>query len=171
MDSKFKYKMKKVVYLLTLAVVIAMAACNTGNESSASKSDDASASSDNAVSMTSAANVEVASVVQETNEQASGVAAEPDASQPKMQPPKAPMTPEEAEKYKEATTLLRTYGQEMLNCLDAKNNGQEIDAGTKQRISEIQKKLAELQKAGKMNRELIELYNSSNDTYNKILAK
>lgn len=160
--------MKKVVYILSLAVAMSLAACNTGNESSASKSDDAS--SDKAVSMTSAANEDVASV-QDTNETASDVAAQPEASQPKMRPPKAPMTPEEAEKYKEATTLLRTYGQEMLNCLDAKNNGQEIDAGTKQRISEIQKKLAELKKAGKMNDELIELYNSSNDTYNKILAK
>ena len=162
--------MKKVVYILTLAVAVALAACNSGDESSASKSGDASSSSDNTVSMTSAAN-EAVSSVQDTNEQASDVAAQPNASQSKMQPPKAPMTPEEAEKYKEATTLLRTYGQEMLNCLDAKNNGQEIDASTKQRISEIQKKLAELKKAGKMNDELIELYNSSNDTYNKILAK
>ena len=157
--------MKKVVYILTLAVAMSLAACNTANESSVSKSGDASG--DKAVTATSAANEEVASV-QDSNVETSDVAAQPNASQPKMQPPKAPFTPEEAAKFKEGIELVKTYSDELNKCVDAKMSGKAIDEATKKRITEIQNQLDELEKAGKMNKKLIELKKVSDDVYNKI---
>ncbi len=157
--------MKKLVYSLTLAAVVSLAACTTGNESSSSKSGDVSG--DKAVTEASAVKNEVAPV-QDTNEKNADVAAQPNASQPKMQPPKSPFTPEEAAKYKEAIGLVKDYGDELNKCVEAKTAGKEIDAAAKQRITEIQNKLSELEKAGKMNKQLIDLKKVSDDVYNKI---
>ena len=171
--------MKKVVYILTLAVAMAMAACNTSNESSEASSASSDASANNAVATTSEANSaeanEAAISGNEVNVSTPDVAPQPGTNQaapaaPKLEP-KAPFTPEEAAKYKDAIGLVKNYSEEVNKVLDAKMNGKAIDEAAKQRITEIQNKLADLQKSGKMNDKLLELKKISDDVYSKVLTK
>ena len=88
-----------------------------------------------------------------------------------QQPPKAPISAEDAVKYKEGIKLVKEYSEEINKCVDAKMSGKAIDDAAKQRITELQSKLGELEKAGKMNRQLLELKKVSDDVYNKVIAK
>ncbi|MBO4723098.1 MAG: hypothetical protein J5629_09245, partial [Muribaculaceae bacterium] len=134
--------MKKVVYILTLAVAVALAACNSGDESSASKSGDVSgemtvtetsATSDAEASAQDAGVSSPVASPQPNGNQVNPVQAKPE--------PKAPFTPEEAAKYKEAITQVKAYSEELNKCVDAKMNGKAIDETTKKHITEIQNKL------------------------------
>lgn len=167
--------MKKVVYILTLALAMSLAACNNGKESSKASSDNASDGM--VVISTSAANEEAAAeaTVQDGNASTPGEAAQPNGNQANpAQPspaPKAPFSAEDAVKYKDGIKLVKDYSDELNKCIEAKTSGKEIDKATIQRISEIQKQLNELEKAGKMNQQLIDLKKVSDDVYNKVMAK
>ncbi|MBR5117499.1 MAG: hypothetical protein IK100_02495 [Muribaculaceae bacterium] len=167
--------MKKVVYILTLAVAMTMAACNTANESSASKS--SNASGENVEASASVTNNEVSTEVasQEADMSTLNAAVQPNGNQANLatpkQEPKAPFSAEDAVKYKEGIKVVKEYGDEVNKCVDAKLNGKVIDEATKQRIAEIQKKLNELEKAGKLNQQLLELKMVSDDVYNKVKVK
>ena len=50
-------------------------------------------------------------------------------------------------------------------------SGKAIDDAAKQRIAELQNKLGELEKAGKMNQQLLDLKKVNDDVYNKVIAK
>lgn len=169
--------MKKIVYILTLAVAIVMAACNTTGESSVASSDKTDGNSDKAVSVSSTVNDEAATqtTAQDGNMPTPDIAPLPGSNQATpAQPvpaPKAPFSAEDAAKYKEGIKLVKDYSDELNKCVDAKTSGKDIDAATKQRITEIQNKLNDLEKAGKMNQQLIDLKKVSDDVYNKVLAK
>lgn len=165
--------MKKVVYFLTLAVAMSLAACNSENGASSKSSD-----GEMIVTETSAASVgEVATSAQNGEMATPEAAAQPSngsasANAAPQQPPKAtPFSAEDAVKYKEGIKLVKEYSDELNKCVDAKMNGGAIDEATKQRITEIQNKLTELEKAGKMNKQLVELKKVSDDVYKKVLAK
>lgn len=165
--------MKKVVYFLTLAVAMSLAACNSENGTS-SKSSDA----EMIVTETSTVSVgEVAASAQDGEKATPEAAVQPSkgnvsAKATPQQPPKAPpFSAEDAVKYKEGIKLVKDYSDELNKCVEAKMNGGAIDDAAKQRITEIQNKLAELEKAGKMNKQLLELKKVSDDVYKKVLAK
>ena len=165
--------MKNVVYFLTLAVAMSLMACNSGNGVSSKSSD-----GEMIVTETSAASVgEVAASAQDVEMATPEAAAMPNngnasANTAPQQPPKAsPFSAEDAVKYKEGIKLVKEYSDELNKCVDAKMNGGAIDDAAKQRITEIQNKLTELEKAGKMNKQLIELKKVSDDVYKKVLAK
>ena len=130
------------------------------------------------VTETSAASVgEVAASAQDVEMATPEAAAQPSngnvsAKATPQQPPKAPpFSAEDAVKYKEGIKLVKDYSDELNKCVEAKMNGGAIDDAAKQRITEIQNKLTELEKAGKMNKQLIELKKVSDDVYKKVLAK
>ena len=167
--------MKKVVYILTLAVAMTLAACNGSNEASTSgtevKSGETVAPSASATNENSPATVEA----QSDNVPAGDAAAQPGDAKVSpaspQQPPKAPISAEDAVKYKEGIKLVKEYSEEINKCVDAKMSGKAIDDAAKQRITELQSKLSELEKAGKMNQQLLELKKVSDDVYNKVIAK
>lgn len=156
--------MKKVFYLFTMVLFLTLIGCN-----GAENNENASTSANNSASAVSVSTSGVETEQPSAVTQPSGSTT--NAAPATAQPTKKPLTPEEAEKYKEAISLLKDYGKEMINCLDAKKSGKEIDDDTKQRISQIQNKLTELQKAGKMNQDHIELFKANNDMYNQLTAK
>ena len=165
--------MKKVVYFLTLAVAMSLMACNSGNGASSKSSD-----GEMIVTETSAASVgEVAASAQDGEMATPEAAAQPSngnvsAKATPQQPPKAPpFSAEDAVKYKEGIKLVKDYSDELNKCVEAKMNGGAIDEAAQQRITEIQNKLTELEKAGKMNKQLLELKKVSDDVYKKVLAK
>lgn len=163
--------MKKVVYIMALAVTMLASACN-GNTGGSSAPADTMGN----ISMSNASNTEDAALNIPTNgDQMSGASGEvvqgDNQSAALPAPPKPAFTPEEAEKYKDAIGLIKNYSEEVNKCVDAKMNGKAIDETVKQRITDIQTKLADLEKNGKMNQKLIELKKVSDDVYNKILAK
>jgi len=143
--------MKKLFFILSIALSISLASCNNSNEDSGSKSTDVSNPSSELSSASSSS--------QESNVSADTT----------KQEPASPMTQEDIVKYKDAISLLKSYGDLMLQCIDAKKANKQIDNSTKQQIKELQDKLTELQKAGKMNQNLIELFNANNDMYNNLL--
>lgn len=171
--------MKKIVYILTFAVAVVMAACNSNGESSGASPNSTDANGNNPVAAASAdsAGMTTDTAAQGGNEvtvatsdvaktQPNGAQATPATTTPQSQP----FSPEETAKYKEAIELINTYKDEVNKCITVKS-GKEIDDATKQRISEIQSKLNELEKAGKMNKKLLDLKKVSDDVYNQILAK
>ena len=174
--------MKKVVYIITLAVGIAMAACSTSDESSEASSNSANSNVNKTVAPTLTSDE---SVVPDASDSAldlsnnptspAGGAQQPNGNQANApqptQSPKAPFTPEEKAKYKEAIDLVNTYKEEVNKCFEAKTSGKVIDEATKQRITEIQNKLNELEKEGKMNKTLIELRNASDNFYKGVITK
>ena len=167
--------MKKVVFILALAVAMTLAACNGSNEASTSgtevKSGETVAPSASATNENSPATVEA----QSDNVPAGDAAAQPGDAKVSpaspQQPPKAPISAEDAVKYKEGIKLVKEYSEEINKCVDAKMSGKAIDDAAKQRITELQSKLSELEKAGKMNQQLLELKKVSDDVYNKVIAK
>lgn len=167
--------MKKVVYILTLAVAMTLAACNGSNEASTSgtevKSGETVAPSASATNENSPATVEA----QSDNVPAGDAAAQPGDAKVSpaspQQPPKAPISAEDAVKYKEGIKLVKEYSEEINKCVEAKMSGKAIDDAAKQRITELQSKLSELEKARKMNQQLLELKKVSDDVYNKVIAK
>lgn len=163
--------MKKVVYFLTLAVAMSLMACNSDNGASSKSSD-----GEMVVTETSSASGgEVSGSAQGGEVATPGPAAQPNGDNAKAAPqlpqPKAPFSAEDAVKYKEGIKLVKEYSDELNKCVDAKMNGGAIDEAMKQRITEIQNKLSDLEKAGKLNQQLIELKKVSDDVYNKVLAK
>lgn len=159
--------MKKVVYILTLAVAMTLTACNgSGGDSSAP----ADSSGSMSVSKSSVADDATKAITQPAPEEALQPSGNK-AAVPTMEPPKAPLSPEEAEKYKESISLLKTYGEQVAKCTDAVKEGKAIDDDTKKQIAELQKKLDELEKAGKMHKDHIDLYKFTNDIYNQLLNK
>lgn len=163
--------MKKVVYFLTLAVAMSLMACNSDNGASSKSSD-----GEMVVTETSSASRgEVSGSAQGGEVATPGPAAQPNGDNAKAAPqlpqPKAPFSAEDAVKYKEGIKLVKEYSDELNKCVDAKMNGGAIDEAMKQRITEIQNKLSDLEKAGKLNHQLIELKKVSDDVYNKVLAK
>ena len=88
-----------------------------------------------------------------------------------QQAPKAPFSAEDAVKYKEGIKLVKEYSEELNKCVEAKMSGKAIDDAAKQRIAELQNKLGELEKAGKMNQQLLDLKKVNDDVYNKVIAK
>ncbi len=167
--------MKKVVFILALAVAMTLAACNGSNEASTSstevKSGETVAPSTSATNENSPATVEA----QGDNVAAGEAAAQPgDAKVTPAKPqqaPKAPFSAEDAVKYKEGIKLVKEYSEELNKCVEAKMSGKAIDDAAKQRIAELQNKLGELEKAGKMNQQLLDLKKVSDDVYNKVIAK
>lgn len=162
--------MKKVICLLTLAVAIAMTACNRSDGDSSSSSN--SSANDVSVSKSTAAG----DATQEISPSVPDVGQQPNANltvapDPNIQPPKPALSPEDAEKYKESISLMRVYGEQVAKCADAVSNGKPIDDDTKKQIAELQKKLGELKKAGKMHKDHIVLYNTTTDIYNQMLNK
>ena len=165
--------MKKVVFIL--AVAMTLAACNGSNEASTSstevKSGETVAPSTSATNENSPATVEA----QGDNVAAGEAAAQPgDAKVAPAKPqqvPKAPFSAEDAVKYKEGIKLVKEYSEELNKCVEAKMSGKAIDDAAKQRIAELQNKLGELEKAGKMNQQLLDLKKVSDDVYNKVIAK
>lgn len=163
--------MKKVVYFLTLAVAMSLMACNSDNGASSKSSD-----GEMVVTETSSASGgEVSGPAQGGEVATPEPAAQPNGDNAKAAPqlpqPKAPFSAEDAVKYKEGIKLVKEYSDELNKCVDAKMNGGAIDEAMKQRITEIQNKLSDLEKAGKLNQQLIELKKVSDDVYNKVLAK
>ena len=167
--------MKKVVFILALAVAMTLAACNGSNEASTSstevKSGETVAPSTSATNENSPATVKA---------QGDNVAAGEAAAQPgdakvtpatPQQAPKAPFSAEDAVKYKEGIKLVKEYSEELNKCVEAKMSGKAIDDAAKQRIAELQNKLGELEKAGKMNQQLLDLKKVNDDVYNKVIAK
>lgn len=167
--------MKKVVFILALAVAMTLAACNGSNEASTSstevKSGETVAPSTSATNENSPAMVEA----QGDNVAAGEAAAQPgDAKVTPVKPqqaPKAPFSAEDAVKYKEGIKLVKEYSEELNKCVEAKMSGKAIDDAAKQRIAELQNKLGELEKAGKMNQQLLDLKKVNDDVYNKVIAK
>ena len=167
--------MKKVVFILALAVAMTLAACNGSNEASTSstevKSGETVAPSTSATNENSPATVEA----QGDNVAAGEAAAQPGdakvAPAKPQQAPKAPFSAEDAVKYKEGIKLVKEYSEELNKCVEAKMSGKAIDDAAKQRIAELQNKLGELEKAGKMNQQLLELKKVNDDVYNKVIAK
>lgn len=167
--------MKKVVFILALAVAMTLAACNGSNETSTSstevKSGETVAPSTSATNENSPATVEA----QGDNVAAGEAAAQPgDAKVTPAKPqqaPKAPFSAEDAVKYKEGIKLVKEYSEELNKCVEAKMSGKAIDDAAKQRIAELQNKLGELEKAGKMNQQLLDLKKVNDDVYNKVIAK
>lgn len=166
--------MKKVVYILTLAVAMTLAACNGSNEASTSSTD---VKSGKTVAPSASAINDVAPATDggQGNVSVAGDAAQPSGTTVSpaspQQPPKAPISAEDAVKYKEGIKLVKEYSEEINKCVDAKMSGKAIDDAAKQRITELQSKLSELEKAGKMNQQLLELKKVSDDVYNKVIAK
>ncbi len=167
--------MKKVVFILALAVAMTLAACNGSNEASTSstevKSGETIAPSTSATNENSPATVEA----QGDNVAAGEAAAQPgDAKVTPAKPqqaPKAPFSAEDAVKYKEGIKLVKEYSEELNKCVEAKMSGKAIDDAAKQRIAELQNKLGELEKTGKMNQQLLDLKKVNDDVYNKVIAK
>lgn len=167
--------MKKVVFILALVVAMTLAACNGSNEASTSstevKSGETVAPSTSATNENSPATVEA----QGDNVAAGEAAAQPgDAKVTPAKPqqaPKAPFSAEDAVKYKEGIKLVKEYSEELNKCVEAKMSGKAIDDAAKQRIAELQNKLGELEKAGKMNQQLLDLKKVNDDVYNKVIAK
>lgn len=167
--------MKKVVFILALAVAMTLAACNGSNEASTSstevKSGETVAPSTSATNENSPATVKA----QGDNVAAGEAAAQPgDANVTPAKPqqaPKAPFSAEDAVKYKEGIKLVKEYSEELNKCVEAKMSGKAIDVAPKQRIAELQNKLGELEKAGKMNQQLLDLKKVNDDVYNKVIAK
>lgn len=161
--------MKKVVYILTLAVAVAITACNSGSESSQASSKGAGGSnvghekvdyvSSNPESPAAQPSGVDVNVTKDVNTGGAKTA------------PAAPFSPEDAAKYKEGIKLVKDYSDEINKCVDAKMSGNAIDEAQKQRITEIQNQLRELEKAGKMNQQLLELKKISDDVYTKVLEK
>lgn len=168
--------MKKVVFILALAVAMTLAACNGSNEASTSstevKSGETVASSTSATNENSPATVEA-----QSDNVAAGEAAAAQPGDAKVTPakpqqaPKAPFSAEDAVKYKEGIKLVKEYSEELNKCVEAKMSGKAIDDAAKQRITELQNKLGELEKAGKMNQQLLDLKKVNDDVYNKVIAK
>ena len=167
--------MKKVVFILALAVAMTLAACNGSNEASTSntevKSGETVAPSTSTTNENSPATVKA----QGDNVAAGEAAAQPsDANVTPAKPqqaPKAPFSAEDAVKYKEGIKLVKEYSEELNKCVEAKMSGKAIDDAAKQRIAELQNKLGELEKAGKMNQQLLDLKKVNDDVYNKVIAK
>ena len=158
--------MKKVVYILTLAALMTLMACNSENGTS-SKSVDA----DGKMIKTETS---VSESVSQSETVSTPAADQPGDNQVKASQPKpgqAPFSAEDAVKYKEGIKLVKDYSDELNKCVEAKMSGNSIDEAQKQRITDIQNKLSELEKAGKMNKQLIELKKVSDDVYSKVLAK
>lgn len=155
--------MKKVFYIFTLAFCISLMGCNGANDG---KDGSTVSSTNNSTTSVSASD----NISQDVSQEPSAtIQPENSAMAPVPNLPQKPaMTPEEAEEYKEAIALLRDYGKEMVTCLDTKRAGKTIDEATKQRITEIQNKLSELDKAGKMNKDHKELFKANNEMYDKL---
>ena len=174
--------MKKVIFVFSISLCFALAACKSGSNSTENSASSVSDASVTNTSATTAADEEPTAQESQLTESSEANNAQtlpinnpalPAANKQlePSKPSKPAMSPEEAAKYKETINYLKEYGNEMVKCLEAKKAGKGIDESTKQRVSGLQNKLNELQKAGKMNKDHIELFKANNDMYNLLLKK
>ena len=80
-------------------------------------------------------------------------------------------TPPSGKQLSETDKMLVNYNEEFLKMVQSKQEGKQIDPESSKRFDEIQKKLQELEKAGKLNDNQKQLLKVTKDAYNTFKQK
>ncbi len=160
--------MKKIFYLVALVLAVAATSCNgSGNNSASTASQVSHAQLDAAptsVSHDSVANAgEVSQGADVQNFPKVGKVASQDAKP--LEAPKVQPKPES-----ETDKLLKQYNEEMVALIEKSKNGANLDNAT-QKLLELQSKLEQLDKSGKLSETQQELFKVTNNAYNMLKNK
>ena len=161
--------MKKIFYLVALVLAVAATSCNgSGNNSASTASQASQAQLDAAptsVSHDSVANAGEASQGADVqNFPKVGKVASQDAKP--LEAPKVQPKPES-----ETDKLLKQYNEEMVALIEKSKNGANLDNATNQKFLELQSKLEQLDKSGKLSETQQELFKVTNNAYNMLKNK
>ena len=159
--------MKKIILLAIVALGFTFVACNGSN--------------DDKTNSASTASVSQATEATNTNVEAQTEAPSQNPVMPNLGVPTADgkqavknndlENPKPARAETPTDRLMKSYNEAFVNMVLDKQAGKEISEEAKKNLAELQSKLGELEKSGKLNETQKQLLKATNDAYNEFMKK